>query len=670
MSEVPSHAPILKDRLGKETSRYELEGGHVIVKSGDVRVIEKEAILFGKLGDSGVTPKVKGFKVYPNKEKARLILESVPGQILGEGGSGSYKDNPQRVITSSAESLWKINRKGVYLPLVTGREFMVDGGTTIGITDLSSGVDLDASTPENLRNLVQIAAKDDLGLRIALAKGVGPEGIKSLIAAAEIYSWGKVMAEGVLGPGFSWEEKSPQAPFHGMTLQRFNFSKPWIVEEIKQELRSDYQKAESGGNKEGENGYVDKHLGNVLPYRIAEGLKGDLFSELVLDRGIQIHPIVMEFVARCLAPDVNERPSLEELSLFWKDIDAKPERVPLARPVSKINSDFRNGELNTDLVDPKSLAEWERQKPERNALAGIIINEVFKTTLNNASERPPYGLLTAIPEEPGNRFSKDKIIIRQNYDENDLVRKIGDSRISSAAIGGDLSTTLIEDLRKVINDISTLPQDNYLNQVYRRLNSLVKLRWLNGEEVANGDPKEWTFEFIQPAAGAANSIMGGVVEAIRQVYYKDHGQFPDNKEIGVIGRDSYPVLARTASLHLLELTGLANSLFISPENQPDLEKYPLIDRTAGPFNPDVFEIKVGKTGNRSLVFKEASWTRVLAESQRSYMLGGDNSVVTGCPALAPRMEIEGKGDSSRGDDYSTVVRGLWNLYCDLLGKVE
>ena len=224
---------------------------------------------------------------------------------------------------------------------------------------------------------------------------------------------------------------------------------------------------------------------------------------------------------------------------------------------------LENALNNAPIIEPTTPSLWEVQKPERNALAGIITSLAYARMEAHVPKRPPFGLLQAqgvrwqegfepffpLPTPP---------LVRGKY-----------SRMHESwpitPIGEDLMTSLVAAIGEECTFIETLPDTDPIKKVYQRLQEMLKNFLRNGEY--RKEPQEgagWVQTFISENSFALTN-MRRLHFATRDKYQRQFDTPPSLRKLTQLQKKKgFALLADMTSVHVDDLS--QGSILLSPDH--------------------------------------------------------------------------------------------------------
>jgi len=197
---------------GKKNIRYtNLDGKEFFTKyinqqeskRDNITGLKKEKQILDSLSGTGVTPKAGELKIYPNEQRARLIMEQMPGVSIDKmdemQSEEFFKEKVETTIYSTADALDKIHQNGVLLVDVNEGSFLLDkkdDKIQTRVVDFELAVDLINGAPEDREAAFQWYSSKDIGLRLdEQVDYLDSEVLKK----AEINRWARTLTERIIG---------------------------------------------------------------------------------------------------------------------------------------------------------------------------------------------------------------------------------------------------------------------------------------------------------------------------------------------------------------------------------------------------------------------------------------------------------------------------------------
>lgn len=319
---------IIQRVRGKENVRYVSPEGREFFtkyvnqqegKRDNIAGLKNEKYFLDLLTDSGVTPKNSELKIYPNKKRARLSIEQVPGISLDkmndEQSERFLKEKVEATIHSTAEALDKIHQKNVLLVDVNEGSFLLDEkdeNVSTHIVDFELAIDLGKKIPEDSESAFRWYANKDLGL--VIDEKIEHQDIE-VLKKAEISLWARTLVEKIIG--FSDISKSVKLPpakqkyFNAMKIKIIPILEKQIIERAKKdyEYQSKIPKEERFYDLSTEEDFIQKEIESELPRKIEEELLGITLEEKMNAIGIVVSKKSLDFMSRALNIELKNRPA-------------------------------------------------------------------------------------------------------------------------------------------------------------------------------------------------------------------------------------------------------------------------------------------------------------------------------------------------------------------------
>lgn len=283
----------------------------------DVEGMAQEKLLLDYLAPTGVVPKTGVFRIYPNQQRARLLLELLEGQSLDDmefDDEVMSFEQATEIIVSTAQSLQKVHDAGVVVGDVNFGTFLVDTSgevPTARILDLEIGCHVD-DAPERLTNLANWCARNDMGAELALAER-GGEVDDELMYKIEMHRWGQVMAQWLLSDTEDWPDIKLGEPYAAQLAEVDAYLGPTIKRNLEQAYRNLYRKEYEPRKKlgyeiEDEDEFVAIELVKDYPKYLKLAAPGVYFLALLDNFEFEIPANLREFIAKTLSPRLEDRP--------------------------------------------------------------------------------------------------------------------------------------------------------------------------------------------------------------------------------------------------------------------------------------------------------------------------------------------------------------------------
>ncbi|TAN58399.1 hypothetical protein EPN15_01145 [Patescibacteria group bacterium] len=318
---------IIQKVRGKENIRYtnpegeefftkyinQLEG-----KQSNIAGLKKEKLILDLLAGTGVTPKARELKIYPNEQRARLIIEQMPGVSLDKmdemQSEEFFKKEAKTTIYSTADALNKIHQKGVLLVDVNEGAFLLDkkdDKIQTRLVDFELAVDLISGAPEDREAAFEWYSSKDIGLR--LDEQVDHQDAE-VLKKAEINRWARTLTEHIIGfidvsaPVELSREK--QKEFDALKIKVRPILEKQIIERAKKDYQYQSQAPEEDRLYElpAEDDFIQEKLEEELAGKIEEELLGVTLEEKMKIKGITLSKEILDFMSRALSPELQNRP--------------------------------------------------------------------------------------------------------------------------------------------------------------------------------------------------------------------------------------------------------------------------------------------------------------------------------------------------------------------------
>ncbi len=308
---------------GKANIRYEKGGEHLFAKYvtrqaeglDNIAGLAREARLLEKLADTGLVPTVKDFKMYPNEQKARLLLEELPGMSLDHMPSKERREfvehAPDVIVRKTAEALQRVNNEGIHVVDINEGTFLfdqnADGDVDVRVLDLELGYDETEGVGEGLERALKFISRGDPAYCVspeASARSV--EELKK----AEMFRWAKMLSQYIF-PRRPVEVTVPAerkteydayiARVHGDIEKR-------VAREIQRaftRLKPERDAMEISG---GEDAYVQKKLPYTLKNELRTASLPFTLPDVLKANNVTLDASATAFLAQCLSYDPTMRP--------------------------------------------------------------------------------------------------------------------------------------------------------------------------------------------------------------------------------------------------------------------------------------------------------------------------------------------------------------------------
>lgn len=148
-------------------------------------------------------------KVYPNEQKARLLLKEIPGRSFDrmEKSERAYflAQHANELIHETARALTALRDAGVHVVDINEGTFIFDeenGELVTRIVDLELGYDEQGDTQEGRDRALAFLTKNDFALRTAAEKGAPLPATTETITKSEMFRWAVAMGN-ILGSHYA-----------------------------------------------------------------------------------------------------------------------------------------------------------------------------------------------------------------------------------------------------------------------------------------------------------------------------------------------------------------------------------------------------------------------------------------------------------------------------------
>lgn len=290
------------------------------IQRDDIAGMRQEKIILDYLRPTGVVPQSGELKIYPNEQRARLLLEKVDGASLDrpelrEDLLSRHELEP--AIRSTAHSLEIIHAQGVLLGDVNPGSFIVneqDGQFETKVVDFEHAHVIDQASGEEIERLAQWYRAKDFGAR-HLEAGTDQLDQIEMLRKSEMHLWGWTMAEFALGDSFLWPEVELTAEqLQGVQDIERDFG-PSLQQEIVEKAKESYARYEATdpdsywAKNGGEEAYIQSEINTEYKYALLRATAGVTFAARTKQAGIDLHEEVVEFISSTLSPYPQQRPS-------------------------------------------------------------------------------------------------------------------------------------------------------------------------------------------------------------------------------------------------------------------------------------------------------------------------------------------------------------------------
>lgn len=313
---------------GKRNVRYEKDGKRMIAKyidkqpedSDNIARLVREKKILDVLSDTGLVPKVIDYKEYGN-DHARLLLEEIPGTSIDHiprKERGEFlKRRGEEVVNETAESLQKIRERGVYIVDVNEGTFLFheaeNGHLETRLVDFELGYDVSDGDPEELKDSFSFVKKNDFGFALAKQEGRPLTEDAALLAKCEMHRWARMMERIFINRYAKVEIPPEQATEFAEYRARIQ---PVVEQTLGDRAKRHYatmQKAQRETDRKyidmGEEGYVAWSIKAGIESAITQQCVKFTFPQLCRTNEVTLSEKSMDFIAKCLSIDIDERPS-------------------------------------------------------------------------------------------------------------------------------------------------------------------------------------------------------------------------------------------------------------------------------------------------------------------------------------------------------------------------
>jgi serine/threonine protein kinase len=295
----------------------------------NIEGLKTEKLILDKLVDTGVTPQAGEIKIYPNKERARLIIEQLPGvsfdKMNNEQKEKFFKKEVEQTIYSTADALDKVHQKGILIVDVNDGTFLLDekeGKIETRLVDFELALDTKEGSLEDRKGTFGWYLSKDKGLR--LSKSLDHEN-NEILKKSEINLWARTLIERII----SFRNVTSSVDLSKEKQVEFDSMKekitPILESEIIKQAKKSYEyerRAKTEDQSEqlpNEDDFIKNDLGINLPRMIEEELVGISLEEKLKRDDIVLSKGVVSFLSRALSPDISKRPSnFAELKVLQK----------------------------------------------------------------------------------------------------------------------------------------------------------------------------------------------------------------------------------------------------------------------------------------------------------------------------------------------------------------
>ncbi len=313
---------------GKRNVRYEKDGARMIAKfidrqpegSDNIARLAREKRLLDVLADTGVVPKVIDYKEYGN-DRARLLLEEIPGTSIDHmprKERGDFlKRQGETVVRETAQSLQKIRDQGVYVVDVNEGTFMFneagDGHLETRLVDFELGYDPEGGSVDELKDSFSFVKKNDFGFALAAQEGEPLTEDTALLAKCEMHRWARMMERVFIARYAKVEIPHEQSEEYAAYRARI---RPIVEKTLRDRAVNSFTRIQKG-QKDADRRYLDMGEDGYVEWSLKHGLEAGIdlqcvkftFPQLCRANGVTLSEKSMDFIAKCLSLDIEERPS-------------------------------------------------------------------------------------------------------------------------------------------------------------------------------------------------------------------------------------------------------------------------------------------------------------------------------------------------------------------------
>jgi serine/threonine protein kinase len=313
---------------GKRNVRYEKDGKRMIAKyidkqpedSDNIARLVREKKILNVLSDTGLVPKVIDYKEYEN-DRARLLLEEIPGTSIDHmprKERGEFlKQRSEDVVHETARSLQKIRERGVYIVDVNEGTFLFheaeNGHLETRLVDFELGYDVSDGDPEELKDSFSFVKKNDFGFALAEQEGRPLTEDVALLAKCEMHRWARMM-ERIFINRYAKVEIPPEQATEFAEYQGRIQS---VVEQTLGDRAKRHYATMQKTQRETDRKYIDMGEEGYVAWSIKLGMESAItqqcvkftFPQLCRTNGGTLSEKSMDFIAKCLSIDIDERPS-------------------------------------------------------------------------------------------------------------------------------------------------------------------------------------------------------------------------------------------------------------------------------------------------------------------------------------------------------------------------
>lgn len=308
---------------GKANIRYEKGGEHLFAKYvtrqaeglDNIAGLAREARLLEKLADTGLVPTVKDFKMYPNEQKARLLLEELPGTSLDHMPSKERREfverAPEAIVRKTAEALQRVNDEGVHVVDINEGTFLFDqkpdGDVDVRVLDLELGYDEAEGVGEGLKRALKFISRGDPAYCVSPETSARTvEGLKK----AEMFRWAKMLSHYVFPrrPTGLAIPKERKAEYDTYIAQVRDDIEKRAVQAIRKDFSFLKSERDAAKIAAGENAYVERMLPYTLENELRTASLPFTLPDVLKANNVTLDARTTAFLAQCLSYDPAMRP--------------------------------------------------------------------------------------------------------------------------------------------------------------------------------------------------------------------------------------------------------------------------------------------------------------------------------------------------------------------------
>ncbi|MBI3486193.1 hypothetical protein HY025_04635 [Candidatus Daviesbacteria bacterium] len=328
---------------------------------------------------------------------------------------------------------------------------------------------------------------------------------------------------------------------------------------------------------------------------------------------------------------------LDRLRELRPDLQGKV--TSLTREVSSVRQGFQPPNPTQKFID--FYGEWDHDKPERNALAAILIARASLRTYQAIPTRPPFGFLPAeAAGEEASKLLKTPLVVGNTgneYNPTQLIERLKALEVLQ-------KKTFSSDIRQEIGDLLTAPGVNSNRQVLFRLDHLVS-KADDRNDIPLGTQAFW---FLVRGMSTNTQVDRYAVELSIDLCRKHLNNLPTLNQLVEFSPLTYPVVASLASLNL--------DTFVVVMNQLSAH---LSDR----FNANFFELNSNSDGNFTVKVSDLFWERL----SRQKGFRSPEAVTTRCPGLVPYRHT--LGQSTPSPTQPNPIKTGFEVYLNAVSKI-